>query len=83
MHLSSVSPREKEVLELIAHEHTAHEIASKLFISPHTVFSHRKNLLEKLGVRNTAGMIRVAFETGLISASRSSFPHLKTANHAF
>lgn len=66
MHLC-ISAREKEVLQLIAYEHTAKEIAKKLYISTHTVISHRKNLFSKLGVRNTAGMIRVAFEQGIMS----------------
>ena len=61
----SISTREKEVLHLIAYEYTAKEIASKLYISRHTVNDHRKNLLAKLNVRNTAGMVRVAFETGI------------------
>ncbi len=60
-----ISSREKEVLQLIAYEYTAKEIASKLFISFHTVNDHRKNLLCKLNVRNTAGMVRVAFEKGI------------------
>ncbi len=60
-----ISTREKEVLNLIAYEFSANEIAEKLFISPHTVITHRKKIQEKLNVRNTAGMIRVAFERGL------------------
>lgn len=60
-----ISTREREVLQLIAFEFTAKEIAHKLYISPHTVDSHRKNLLEKLKVKNTAGMVRVAFEKGI------------------
>jgi len=79
MYQSNVSPREKEVLGLIAYELTAKEIASKLFISTHTVISHRKKLLEKLGAKNTAGMIRVAFETGLMPDN--SFIHFKHTSH--
>ncbi len=66
MSLSPITAREREVLHLIAYEYTAKQIAHKLYISPHTVITHRKNLYEKLGVRNTAGMIRAAFETGLL-----------------
>lgn len=62
-----ISPREKEVLHLIAYECTAKEIAAKLFISNHTAISHRQNLMEKLKVRNTAGLVRRAFELGLIA----------------
>ena len=65
--MNLLSKREHEVLHLIAYEYTAKEIASKLFISTHTVDSHRKRLMEKLKVRNTAGMVRAAFQKGIIS----------------
>jgi len=52
--------REKEVLTLIAEGLTNHEVANKLFISTTTVDTHRKNLLEKFGVNNTAVLIRLA-----------------------
>ncbi len=61
-----ISRREKEILHLIAYEYTAQEMASKLFISLDTVKSHRKNLFQKLGVRNIAGAVRIAFEKQLI-----------------
>ncbi len=63
----NLSHRELQVLNLIAHEHTSGEIAKKLFISNHTVRSHRKNLLSKLSVKNIAGLIRRGFELGLLS----------------
>ena len=62
----SVSRREKEVLQLISEEMTTAEIASQLFISVATVETHRKNLLRKLGLRNTAGLMRYAFEHSLL-----------------
>ena len=65
--IPKLTRREKEVLELVAREHTNHEIAEKLFISTKTVESHRYNLLQKLGARNTAGLIKSAMEKGLIS----------------
>jgi DNA-binding CsgD family transcriptional regulator len=43
-----ISSREHQVLYLVAHERTANEIADELFISNHTVISHRKNLMEKV-----------------------------------
>lgn len=61
-----ISRRETEVLALIANELTTKEIASKLFISYETANTHRKNLLEKMNVRNTAGLIRRAFELGIM-----------------
>jgi DNA-binding NarL/FixJ family response regulator len=64
--IPKLSRREKEVLLLITREHTTAEIAEKLFISQNTVETHRKNLLQKLNVRNTAGLVRLAMEKGLV-----------------
>ena len=60
-----ISRREKDVLDLIVKEYTTQEIADTLFISLKTVESHRRSLLTKLGVRNTAGLVRVAIENQL------------------
>ena len=62
-----LTSREFEVLHLVAFEKTTKEIAQELFISVHTALSHRKNLMEKLEVKNTAGMVRRGFELGLLS----------------
>jgi DNA-binding NarL/FixJ family response regulator len=62
-----LSKREIDVIRLIAEEHTTQEIADKLFISQHTVETHRKNLLSKLNVRNTAGLVKYALQKGLVS----------------
>ena len=59
--------REKEVLELIAEGLTNNEIASKLFISPATVDTHRKNLLAKFDARNTAALVKYAILHNLIA----------------
>jgi len=64
--LPVLTAREKEVLELIAEGYTNPQIAEKIFLSPFTVDSHRKNLLAKLGVKNTASLIRLAVEKKLI-----------------
>jgi DNA-binding NarL/FixJ family response regulator len=64
--LPPLSRREKEVLQLIVNEHTTQEIADKLFISFATVETHRHNLLLKLSARNTAGLVRMAVEYGLL-----------------
>ncbi len=55
-----ITRREKEVLALIAEGLTNHQIAEKLFISTTTVDTHRKNLLAKFEVKNTATLIRLA-----------------------
>jgi len=57
-----VSAREKQVLQLIANGFSSKEIADMLFISNHTAISHRKNLIEKFDVKNTAHLIKKASE---------------------
>ena len=64
--LPELSPREKEILGLIAEGYTNPQIAEKIFHSSFTVDSHRKNLLAKLNVKNTASLIRLAVERKLI-----------------
>jgi len=61
-----LTSREKEVLRLIVNERTTQEIANELHISPHTVDTHRKNLLSKLNLHNTAGLVRYALENGIV-----------------
>ncbi|MCB0595093.1 MAG: response regulator transcription factor [Lewinellaceae bacterium] len=65
-YIQKLTRREKEVLHLIIDEHTTEEIAEKLFISPATAISHRKSLLRKLNAKNTAGLVKAAFEFGLV-----------------
>jgi len=55
---SSLTEREMEILELVAAEMTNKEIAALLYISPRTVETHRRNLIQKLKVKNTAGLMR-------------------------
>lgn len=62
----ALTHREKEVLKLIAEGYTNPQIADKLFVSPHTVDSHRKNLLNKFEVRNTAALINLAVKYNLL-----------------
>ncbi|GHC57433.1 response regulator transcription factor [Ulvibacter litoralis] len=61
-----LTPREREVLELICKQCTTQEIAEQLFISPRTVEVHRKNLLEKTKVKNIAGLVIFAIMNDLI-----------------
>ena len=67
-----ISSREQEVLYLIAHEYTTSEIAKELYISTHTVDTHRKNLLFKMNVRNVAGLVRKGFERGILRVNSMS-----------
>lgn len=62
----SLSRREKEILKLIVLGFTNVEISSKLYISKNTADTHRKNLLRKLNVNNTAGLVRAAYETNVL-----------------
>lgn len=62
-----LTQREKEVLHLIAEGYTNHQMAEKLFISPHTVDSHRKNLLNKFEVKNTAALLNSAMKHNLLN----------------
>lgn len=58
--------RETEVLRLIAREYSNGKIAEELFISIRTVDTHRRNLMDKLHVRNTAGLVKYAIEKALV-----------------
>jgi DNA-binding NarL/FixJ family response regulator len=62
----SLTKRELEILKLIIAEKTNDEISSLLFIAKRTVDSHRQNLLNKLGVKNTVGLTKLAIESKLI-----------------
>jgi DNA-binding NarL/FixJ family response regulator len=64
--VSVLSSREKEILKLIAEEYTNPEIAEKLFLSVRTVDTHRQNLIQKLDVKNTAGLVKYAVRAGLV-----------------
>ncbi len=64
--LPTLTRREKEVLQLITRGLSDMEIAQQLTVSPATIESHRKNLRSKLGARNSAEIVRIAMERGLM-----------------
>ncbi len=64
--VDSITQREMEILQLIAVGMTSSEIAEKLFISKNTVETHRKNLLAKLKVKNTAALLKFAYNKGIV-----------------
>jgi len=64
--IQKLTRREKEILKLVIEELTTDEIAEKLFISSTTVISHRKSLLRKLNAKNTAGLVKAAYEYRLL-----------------
>lgn len=61
-----LTARETEILKLIAEEYSNPEIAKQLFISIRTVDTHRRNLLDKLQAKNTAGLVKYAIKHGLV-----------------
>ena len=65
---SHLSDRESEILKLVAKGFTNKEIADKLFISTHTVITHRKNISAKLGIKTIAGLTVYAVLNGVLSA---------------
>lgn len=67
-----LTPREKEVLQLICKQFSSVEIAEKLFLSNRTVEGHRNNLLTKTGSRNTAGLVLYALKHKLIEIDNLS-----------
>jgi DNA-binding NarL/FixJ family response regulator len=64
---ANLSPREYEVLMLIAKGNTTYKIADQLFLSVHTVNSHRKNILKKLNIKSPAALISYAIQSGLVN----------------
>lgn len=68
-HHASLTKRELEIIKLIAEEYTGPEIAKRLFISINTVETHRKNMVQKLGVKNTIGLVKYAIKHKLIDNS--------------
>jgi len=66
--MSMLSPREKEILKLIAEGYTSSEIAEMLFVSEKTIEKHRAHLMEKLGIHRLAGLVRFAIKHRLIDS---------------
>lgn len=64
--VENLSNREIEIIKLIAQELSTNEIAEKLFLSPATVETHRHNILKKLGIKNSIGLVKFAIRNKLI-----------------
>lgn len=69
----NISDREMEIITLIAEGYSNKEVADKLFLSTHTVTTHRKNIMNKLGVNNTAGLVLFAVRENLVSPNHFLF----------
>ena len=65
--LARLTPRQREILQLIAEGHSTKQAAQKLGLSPKTVETHRALLMKRLGVRNVAGLVRYAIHAGMVS----------------
>jgi DNA-binding NarL/FixJ family response regulator len=68
-----LSERENEIIILISEGLTNEQIADQLFLSKHTINTHRKNIMSKLGVKNTAGIVMYAVKMNLISPNKFLF----------
>ena len=63
---TELTEREKEVLLLICQELTMKEIGQRLFLSENTVRNHRVNIMEKVGVNNIVGLVKYAYDVGVV-----------------
>lgn len=64
--LAALTPRQREVLQLVAEGHSNKEIAGQLQVALKTVETHRTELMERLGIHGTAGLVRYAIQVGLV-----------------
>lgn len=64
--IAELSDREKEIVMLVCRELTIKEIGQKLSISENTVRNHRVNIMDKIGVNNMVGLVKYAYESGLV-----------------
>lgn len=68
--LERLTPRQREILQLIAEGHSTKQVAQKLGLSPKTVETHRAQLMKRLGLHNLAGLVRYAIHAGVVSPGR-------------
>jgi DNA-binding NarL/FixJ family response regulator len=65
--LQDLTPRQREILQLVAEGHSSKEIANKLNLSIKTVETHRGELMNRLNIHDIAGLVRYAIRTGLVT----------------
>lgn len=63
---ADLTDREREILQLICQELTMKEIGQRLYLSENTVRNHRVNIMDKVGVNNIVGLVKYAYETGIV-----------------
>ena len=66
--LDALTPRQREILQLVAEGNTSKDIASRLLLSFKTVEAHRAQIMERLGVHDVAGLVRFAVRVGLVNS---------------
>lgn len=69
----SLSDREIQIIRFIAEGYTNSQIAAIVYLSNHTVNTHRKNIMKKLGVNNTAGIVMYAVKEQMVTPNQFSF----------
>ena len=69
----SLSDRELQIIQFIAEGYTNSQIAAIIYLSNHTVNTHRKNIMKKLGVNNTAGIVMYAVKEQMVTPNQFSF----------
>lgn len=67
--MPNISKRELEVLRCISLGYTAKEIAQNLYLSEHTIITHKKRLLNKMNALNSPDLVRKGFEIGVLKAA--------------
>jgi len=77
----NLSEREKEIIFLIANENTNREISRKLFLSEGTIASYRNGILSKIAAKNSAGIVRIAYEKGILVLDRNRKVQLSNKVH--
>ena len=68
-----LSNRELQIIQFIAEGYTNSQIAAIVYLSNHTINTHRKNIMKKLGVNNTAGIVMYAVKNEMVSPGQFSF----------
>lgn len=68
--LDLLTPRQREILQMIAEGNTTKEVAERLNVSVKTVETHRAQLMERLDIHDVAGLVRYAIRVGLISPEK-------------
>jgi DNA-binding CsgD family transcriptional regulator len=72
MEQPEVTPREIEIVKMLAEGYSSREISFQLFISEHTVHTHRRNIVKKLGVRNVAHLVHYSWQNGLFQMNMTA-----------